>query len=222
MKNDQEVAIHCEAIIFDLDGTLVDSAVCIEKVWKSWAAENSIDYKEIEAVFTGRTTLETMQLVAPQIASKELADAFALRESKETEGLKQIKGAKALLDTLPKGLWAIATSGSRVLATSRIQASGLTLPQVLVTSDDVTKGKPNPEPFIKAANLLDVKPENCLVFEDSNAGIQAALAAGAKVIGINADDSLPIEANLNDLTGIRVKHSPERKMFTIIIPFKAK
>jgi len=217
MENQNEIVFECDAIIFDLDGTLVDSAKCIEKMWKIWANENNIDYQKINSVAAGRTTLETMKMVAPDLATKGMADDFAERESKETEGLKQIDGAKEILESIPKELWAIVTSGSKLLATSRIVNSGLPFPETLVTSDDITNGKPNPEPFLKAAHRLGVIPEKCVIFEDSVSGINAAVAAGAKVIGINTKKLREIDAVVKNFIDVNISYieSPNKPKLRI-------
>lgn len=206
MKSQYTKIFVCDAIIFDLDGTLVDSAICIEKMWRIWAKENNVDYHKIASVAAGRTTLETMKIVAPELATKKMADKFAERESKETEGLKQINGAKEVLESIPKEYWAIATSGSKLLATSRITSAGLPFPEILVTSDDITNGKPNPEPFLKAAHRLGVVPEKCVVFEDSITGINAAVAAGAKVIAIKTPKLSGLDSAIFDLTDVEISH----------------
>ena len=178
------IQFDCEAVIFDLDGVLVDSTACIEKHWRLWAAKHGFDPAKILSVMHGRRTVESMRLVAPHLEVEQEAAQLEAIEAVDTEGVVEIAGAKALMEALPIGRWAIATSGGTVMATNRLIYIGLPIPPVLITADDVSRGKPDPEPYLLAAKGLGFAPSACVVIEDAPAGIQAARAAGMRVIAV--------------------------------------
>lgn len=195
----------CKAIIFDLDGVLVDSSAVIERHWQEWADRHGIDMAQIRPIMHGRRAVEVMQLVAPHLDVQMETARLAEEEAADTDGLVAVEGAEQLLQTLPPGVWGVATSGTRKIALSRLGAVGLPAPGVLVTADDVKRGKPAPDAYLMAAELLGVAPEDCIVFEDAPAGVKAAMAAGMRVIALtishnhdelrNADfvmDELPV------------------------------
>jgi mannitol-1-/sugar-/sorbitol-6-phosphatase len=174
----------CEAVLFDMDGTLVDSTAVVERQWARWAARRGVDLAAILAVSHGRPTFETLALVAPQWATAEEAAGLDAAEGADSEGLAAVPGARELASALPPARWAVVTSAGRTLARSRLAAAGLPLPAVLVTADDVSPGKPSPAGYLEAARRLSVRPERCLVFEDAPVGVQAGIAAGAMVVGM--------------------------------------
>jgi sugar-phosphatase len=174
----------CGAILFDLDGVLVDSTRSVERQWRLWAEENNLDGDHIVSIAHGRRTIETVRLLMPHIDSEAETRKLEKREAHDTEGVEVMPGAAALVARIPAGRWCVVTSGTRYLATRRLALGQLPVPEVLVTADDVREGKPHPEPYLKGAELLGFDPAECLVMEDAPAGIQAAHAAGMKVIGI--------------------------------------
>ncbi len=174
----------CKAILFDLDGVLVDSTVSVEHAWRLWAQHHGLNVTDILAIAHGRRSIETMRLVAPDVATDREAEALNLLQAQDTSRDVAVRGAAALLAALPPEQWAIVTSGPLVLARARLQAVGLPLPAVLVTGEDVLHGKPHPEGYMKAAHQLGVAPEDCLVFEDAPSGIAAGLAADMRVIAV--------------------------------------
>jgi len=181
-----------QAILFDLDGVLVDSTTCAGRIWKGWAQEQGLDPERMVQLAHGRPTIETVRMVAPQLDAKFETAKIEEREINDVEGLKALPGARELLTSLPPERYAIVTSGSRRLATARLRAAGLPVPEKMITADDITHGKPNPEPYLKGALLLGYKPEDCLVFEDAPAGIRAGKAAGMTVIAFPT--TFPLEA----------------------------
>jgi sugar-phosphatase len=176
--------VTCDAVLFDMDGTLVDSTAVVERQWGRWAARRGVDLDAILAVSHGRPTLETLSLVAPQWATAEEAAALEASEPDDDEGVVAVGGAQALITTLPASRWAVVTSAGRSLARARLAAAGLRVPPVLVTSNDVPRGKPDPAGYLEAARQLGVRPDRCVVFEDAPVGVAAGLAAGATVIGM--------------------------------------
>jgi sugar-phosphatase len=173
----------CSAILFDLDGVLVDSTPSVSRQWTLWAKENNIDPQKVELVH-GRPTIEGVRLVAPHLDVEAEAKKIEQREMEDEEGVVVMPGAVKLLKSLPRQRWGIVTSGTRQLAMSRLRVGNLPVPEVLISADDVVNGKPNPEPYLKGAALLKMKPAECLVIEDAPAGIDAAHGAGMKVVGL--------------------------------------
>lgn len=179
--------IRASAILFDMDGTLVDSSAVVERVWTDWAMANDLDPAEVLEVVHGRQGHESMAILLPERATEQnLADnrAMLARETAELDGIVEIFGAASLLNSLTDAPHALVTSATLPLATARMNAAGLVVPGVVVTAENVSASKPDPEGFLAAAHALGVPPEECVVFEDSGAGIEAARAAGMRVVGV--------------------------------------
>jgi mannitol-1-/sugar-/sorbitol-6-phosphatase len=174
----------CAAILFDLDGVLVDSTGAVDREWRAWAARKGVDGDAIMAIAHGVRTVEVIRLVAPHLDADAEAWEIENDEAKDQHGVVAMPGALELMRSIPEGRWGVVTSGSRLLASTRLPYCGLPVPEVLVTSDDVTHGKPDPEPYLKGAARLGFSPADCLVIEDAPAGIHAARAAGMTVIGL--------------------------------------
>jgi sugar-phosphatase len=176
--------IVCEAVLFDMDGTILDSSIPVIRQWRLWAESAGIPFDQVEAVMHGRRAIETMQIVAPHLPQPETAERFLEVEALDMNDILPMPGASALLAALPRNRWAVVTSAIYSMAEARIRAAGLPLPDVLVSADRVTHGKPHPEGFLTAAKALGVDPASCLVVEDSPAGIRAGLAGGMQVLGV--------------------------------------
>jgi mannitol-1-/sugar-/sorbitol-6-phosphatase len=179
-----EETIRCAAILFDLDGVLMDSRAAVERAWERWARRHGLDIDAVVAEAHGRRTTDTIRAVAPWLDVQSEAHALEESESADTDGVVPLPGAVSLLESLPAGSWAVATSGTRKLATTRLAHGGLPRPPVLVTAEDVEHGKPDPEVYLAAASALDVEPRHCLVVEDAPAGVAAGKAAGATVLAL--------------------------------------
>jgi sugar-phosphatase len=202
------MAFTCTAIIFDLDGVLVDSNAISERHWERWAAEHGIPYEEVAHNHHGRPTVEIIRDVAPHLDAEAEARKKEEPEAMDTDGLVAFDGAAMLIDALPDGQWAIATSGRYRTATARLAHTGLPQPDTLVTADDVKQGKPAPDPYRLAAEQLGVDPRECLVFEDAPAGVESAHRAGARVIAVattNPPDALAAaDAVVDRLTEVTI------------------
>jgi sugar-phosphatase len=194
------------AILFDLDGVLIDSYQCIEYVIQTWAAARGKDPRAVLAVAHGRRTSDTLREVAPEL---DLAAEVAMldrMEEHEVRGLYPVPGARELVSALPPDRWAVVTSGSPAVARLRLGVAAIPAPPLLVTSADVRWGKPAPDGYLNAAERLGMQPSECLVIEDAPAGVAAGKAAGMRVIAIHrggpvgalhaADLIVPALANL--------------------------
>jgi mannitol-1-/sugar-/sorbitol-6-phosphatase len=204
----------CSAILFDLDGVLVDSTRSVARQWRLWAQENGVDPEKVLKIAHGRRTVEVVRLLAPHLQAEEEVQKLEQREAADTEGVTVMPGAGSLVRSVPDGRWGVVTSGTRHLATSRLRLGNLPIPRVLVSADEVVKGKPDPEPFLKGAGLLGVHAEECLVIEDAPAGIRAAHAGGMKVIALPStypvSELKEADAVVQGLRQIRVGWSSER------------
>ncbi|MBE0688284.1 MAG: HAD family hydrolase [Anaerolineaceae bacterium] len=176
--------LECEAILFDLDGVLLDSTSCIERHWQEWAEKHGLDLKKVLQNAHGVRTIETIRIVAPHLDAEYEAAEFTAYEILDTEGVITIPGAKELISKLGADTWAIVTSGGYDLVEARLKKAGLPMPKFIVTGDDVSQGKPSPIPYLTAANLLGVSAEDCAVIEDAPIGVKAGKGAGMRVIGI--------------------------------------
>lgn len=180
----------CSAILFDLDGVLVDSTRSVDRQWRLWAREVGVDPEQVIDIAHGRRTVEVVRLLAPHLDPEPEVVRIERREAADLEGVEVMPGAADLLRSIPDGNWCVVTSGTRYLAHSRLQHARLAIPKVLVSADDVEKGKPHPEPYLRGAELLGLNPADCLVIEDAPAGIAAAHAAAMKAIGLTSTYSL--------------------------------
>ena len=193
-----------------MDGTIVDSTPVVERQWRRWAARHELNADAILAVSHGRRTIETMREVAPHLRTSDAeAACFDEEEARDSEGVIAMAGAAPLLSSLSPDSWAVVTSATLHLAHNRLRFAGLPIPSVLVSADDVREGKPDPEGYLLAAARLGVHPTECLVLEDTPAGIAAGLAAEMQVLAIGntvARESLPVAPWLPDLTRLRVRH----------------
>jgi len=173
----------CEAILFDLDGVLVDSAASVRRQWDAWAARHGVDPAALHAAMHGRRSVDLVALVAPRLDAA--AEARAVDEAQAADpAVRAIEGAAELLAALPPARWAIVTSGSRRLALARLRFAGLPRPRVLVCAEDVPRGKPDPAGYLAAAAALNRAPRACLVVEDAPAGVHAGVAAGMRVVAL--------------------------------------
>ncbi|RVA60928.1 HAD-IA family hydrolase, partial [Mesorhizobium sp. M7A.F.Ca.CA.004.09.1.2] len=171
------------AFLFDMDGTLINSIASAERVWSNWALRQGLDVAAFLPTIHGVRAIETITgLALPGVDPAYEADLLLKAEAADLDGIIQISGAVAFLDSLPPERWAIVTSAPRELALLRMKAAGIPVPAIIVAAEDVSRGKPAPDCFRLGAERLGFDARDCLVFEDAPAGIAAAEAAGAAVM----------------------------------------
>jgi sugar-phosphatase len=165
-----------------MDGVLIDSTPAVARVWREWAIEHGFDPEKVVASAHGRPSITTVREYLPQ-ADHELENReVERREIEDIAGVVPLPGALELLASLPEDRWTIVTSCTRRLAEVRLKVAGLPVPKKMITSNDITHGKPDPEPYLKGASVLGFLPADCVVVEDAPAGIRAGKAAGSRVI----------------------------------------
>jgi mannitol-1-/sugar-/sorbitol-6-phosphatase len=179
-----ERSLACRALLFDMDGVLVDSTKIVDAVWRAWARAKGVDEEALMSIAHGRRSLEVIRAVAPHLATPEEVLAVERMEAEVSGPVELLPGAKPLLESLPVDVWAVVTSASEDLARARLRLVGLPEPKVLVSGDDVDDGKPHPAPFLVGAEAIGVPPEGCVVFEDTPPGIEAGRAAGTTVVAL--------------------------------------
>jgi sugar-phosphatase len=199
---------QARALLFDMDGVLLDSRPIVERTWRRWAERHGLAAESILNVAHGRRTRDTLQAGAPGLATDEEVAWLDAAELEDFEGIRPIAGAQALISSLPSSRWTVVTSAGRELAMRRLDAIALALPAHAVTGDDVQRGKPAPDGYLLAAARLGVNAEDCLVIEDAPPGIRAGHASGARVIAVTT--TYPREALADadliipDLNALRV------------------
>lgn len=217
-----QVELHFSCLLFDMDGTLLDSHAPMLRAYTDWANRRGLDLAMVLRECQGRRVIDTVRALAPAGVDVD-ADAEALRQREidDVDGVVEIPGARALLASLPEDRWAVVTSADRVLAQRRLEAAGLIVPRVLITAEDIAHGKPAPDGFLLGAQRLAAAPQRAAVFEDSTAGILAGLAAGARVIATTSTlseaqiDALNPLGYLYDYRGVRVAADQDGVRFSV-------
>ena len=200
------LTLRAEALLLDMDGTLVHSTTEVETVWRLWCQGHRLGPEPVLAMCHGVRSREVIRALAPQL---DLAREVALLDELEIQhaGVAEpIAGARTLLGALSPARWVLVTSASQRVARHRLASAGLPLPRLLIGAEDVVRGKPDPEPYLLAARQLGLAPADCLVFEDAPAGIRSALQAGCQVVQIGGDKRLDggVRARLEDWRQIRL------------------
>ncbi|GHI96719.1 HAD family hydrolase [Streptomyces olivaceus] len=199
--------LHAQALLFDNDGTLVSSLASVQRCWTRWAGEYGITAEQFGRVgLHGRPAAE---IAADLLPAALVPQAVARIEQLEVEdvpngGVHLLPGTRDFLDALPADRWAVVTSATRRLAQARLDAVGI-LPKTLVAADDITRGKPDPEPYLLGARALGADPAACVVFEDAPAGLQAGRAAGMRTVALattHRPDELDADLVVTDLSAL--------------------
>lgn len=202
------MAFRCQAILFDLDGVLVDSTAAVARVWRRWALEHGLDAESVIDEAHGRRSIETIRLFAPQLDAQRENARVESMEIADRRGVKALPGAARMLREVPAERFTVVTSATRALAVARMRHAGLPIPSQFVSADDVKQGKPSPAPYLKGADLLGFAPVDCLVFEDTAAGIASAKAAGMSAIAVPTTYPpsvlIAADAVVTSLAGVRI------------------
>jgi mannitol-1-/sugar-/sorbitol-6-phosphatase len=184
------------AFLFDMDGTILNSIAAAERVWGRWAAAMGLDVEKFLPTMHGKRGIDTITALSlPGVDPRYEANVILQGEIEDVEGVVPIPGAVEFLSAIPPERWAIVTSSPIELAKRRLEAAGIAQPRYMVTAEDVTVGKPNPQGYILGSERLGVRPSDVLVFEDVLAGVQAGEAAGADVLVITATHSHPMDTS---------------------------
>ena len=211
--------IDAHAVLFDMDGTVVDSTPIVEIAWGRFAAKHSLDVAHILATSHGVKAIDSVIRYGPVgIDSVAEAAEMAAFEMASLEGVTEIAGAVAFSEDIPAGQFAIVTSAPRELALLRLEYCGFVVPAVVVAAEDVENGKPHPEPYLLAASSLGIDPSQCVVFEDAPAGILSGLAAGMQVVVVGDTDDVVTAGlpRIHDYSGVSIKRSTGAG-FTIVL-----
>ncbi len=208
-KNGGNLVFKADAFLFDLDGTLINSLAVIKRVWSQWALDHGLDPELVVANCHGRRSIDTIKMFAPHLPLPQANFEFIDREASDTEGLFALPGAIDFLESLPHDRWAIVTSCTAKLARVRMEYLNIPIPKVIIRGEDVVLGKPDPQGYLLAAQKLGFLPQNCLVFEDADAGVEAGQRAGMNVVTVTATNAHAErgDAFISDYRSVRLLQS---------------
>lgn len=178
------ICVETKGILFDMDGVLVSSIGSVVRCWRQWAAIYNVPDAETYDVPHGMRAIEIIKSLRPDVDAEEALRVIEDIEMEDMADLTVLPGVKKLLESLPPERWAIVTSATRRLLLGRLKTAGLPIPERIISGDMVERGKPDPEPYRRGAELLGFRPEDCIVIEDAPSGVGAGAAAGGRVLGV--------------------------------------
>lgn len=208
-------------ILFDMDGVLVSSIGSVTRSWRRWAAHYGLPNPESLEIPHGKRAIDIVDILKPGIDREEGLRLIEDIEVADTDDIEVLRGVRSLLESLPHERWTIVTSATRRLLVGRLQAAGLPLPERIISGDMVERGKPDPEPYRRGAELLGFAPEECVVFEDAPSGVRAGVAAGCRVVGVLGSHSVEelreagVSWVVESLASVQAKVRGERIALTI-------
>ncbi len=209
--------LHARALLFDMDGTLVDSAANVERAYRWWGGLHNLVMEPILAVERGRPHREVMAQFTTGLDLDQESARFTDFESSDEAGMPLVPGAAEVIRVAQQGRWAVVTSAKRRLAEMRFRVTGLPLPKALITADLIQRGKPDPECYLLAAQLLGTAPSECIVFEDAFAGAEAGRRAGMTVVGVNTGGDLTgTDVLIRDFLDVEVQYGADG-WFTVLV-----
>jgi sugar-phosphatase len=192
------MTLRAKGLLFDLDGTLIDSLPAVDRAWSTFARKHNLEPEFVLARIHGRRSIDSIRTLLPEVDA-EAEDAYIRHlETTDTTGVRALPGSKELLESLPLECWCVVTSGTSDVAKARMAAAGLPLPRFAVYGEDVSNGKPHPEPFERGARLLGFHPADCVGFEDTDAGLSSVEQAYCRPIAVG-------RSPLMNLEGVKVK-----------------
>lgn len=206
-------SVRARGVLFDMDGVLVDSSGPVRRCWTRWLAMRGLEADKVEKVAHGRRAIDTIRVLGPHLDAEAELKVMEELECTDLEGLTSYEGVNEFIAQLAPHRWTVVTSATPKLARVRLEAAGVPVPEVMVTADKVTHGKPHPEPYIKGAKLLGPAPFECIVVEDAPAGIQAAKEAGCRVLAVltthSAEELTGADWIVERLSRVRVSLKPD-------------
>lgn len=209
----ERVCVSAKGILFDMDGVLISSIAAAVRNWKRWAKRYGVPNPDEFVIPHGVRSIDLVKMLRPDIDAQEGQRAIEDMEVEDVADLKVLPGVKALLESLPPERWAIVTSATRRLLLARLEAAGLPVPERIITGEMVERGKPDPEPYRRGAELVGFRPEECVVVEDAPSGVGAGKAAGCRVIGVlgthSAEELRGADWIVRSLEGLAVTATPD-------------
>jgi sugar-phosphatase len=207
-KTSSPVIVRCKGILFDMDGILISSLGSVERSWTKWALMRGVDPEYACRIAHGCRAIETVARLRPDLDSDAELKVIEEIEIADGVGLSALPGVVKLLETLPAGRWTVVTSATERLARERLAEAGIPVPARFISADSVTQGKPHPAPFLAGAAILGLRPEQCVVVEDSRSGTAAGRAAGCTVVATtfshSAESLAAAHYLVEDLTQVEV------------------
>ncbi len=208
------VQIHCQGVLFDMDGILISSIASVERSWTKWALSRDVNPAKAVETAHGRRAIETIALLRPDLNSMQELGVIEDIEIEDGKDITILPGVETLLAALPLDRWTVVTSATERLARARLAQAGLPVPGRMITADQVDKGKPEPDPYLAGAKLLGFPAADCVVFEDSGSGVLAGDAAGCTVIATTfsheASSLTAADYLIEDLTGVGARKQGDR------------
>ena len=208
----EPVTVRCKGILFDMDGILISSLGSVERTWSTWALARGIEPAFAIHAAHGCPAIETVRKLRPDLDDKAELKWLEDMEIADGDGIAVLPGVQALLGSLPASRWTVVTSATEKLARVRLETGGISIPERFIAADMVERGKPNPEPYLRGAEILGLPPADCVVFEDSGSGTKAGRAAGCTVIATTFSHPVAelsaAHYLVTDLTAIAVEALP--------------